>query len=304
MTTLVMVAILFFGIVAYRQAAGERPAERRLPDDHRHRGAARREPGDDGGDGRDAAGEAVLHHRRHRQHDVDVEPRDRRSIVIQFTLDRNIDAAAQDVQAAITQTLRGLPQGILPPSYQKTNPADAPILTLALTSNQVPLSQLDEYARDDHRAAAVDGRRRGAGAGVRRAEVRGARAARSVAARHAQPRARGRRDRDHQPERQSAHRRAQRAAHRAHRAGQRPAAVGGGVPRPDRRLPQRRAGAPRARSAASPTTCRTTRRPAGIGQSRSIVLAIQRQPGTNTVAVARAGQGAARAGASRTFRRR
>src|SRR5471030_2403964 len=67
------------------------------------------------------------------------------SIVIQFTLDRNIDAAAQDVQAAITQTLRGLPQGILPPSYQKTNPADAPILTVALTSNEVPISALDEY---------------------------------------------------------------------------------------------------------------------------------------------------------------
>jgi HAE1 family hydrophobic/amphiphilic exporter-1 len=66
-------------------------------------------------------------------------------IVIQFALDRNIDAAAQDVQAAITQTLRTLPQGILPPSYQKTNPADAPILTLALTSDVVPLSTLDEY---------------------------------------------------------------------------------------------------------------------------------------------------------------
>src|SRR4051794_10036422 len=66
-------------------------------------------------------------------------------IVIQFTLDRNIDAAAQDVQAAITQTLRTLPQGIIPPSYQKTNPADAPILTLALTSDVVPLSTLDEY---------------------------------------------------------------------------------------------------------------------------------------------------------------
>src|SRR5689334_5689058 len=66
-------------------------------------------------------------------------------IVIQFALDRDIDAAAQDVQAAITQTLRTLPQGILPPSYQKTNPADAPILTLALTSDVVPLSTLDEY---------------------------------------------------------------------------------------------------------------------------------------------------------------
>ena len=66
-------------------------------------------------------------------------------IVVQFALDRNIDAAAQDVQAAIAQTLRQLPQGIIPPSYQKTNPADAPILTLALTSEAVTLSQLDEY---------------------------------------------------------------------------------------------------------------------------------------------------------------
>ncbi len=66
-------------------------------------------------------------------------------IVIQFALDRNIDAAAQDVQAAIAQTSRSLPQGIVPPSYQKTNPADAPILTVALTSDQVPLSQLDEF---------------------------------------------------------------------------------------------------------------------------------------------------------------
>jgi hydrophobic/amphiphilic exporter-1 (mainly G- bacteria), HAE1 family len=66
-------------------------------------------------------------------------------IVIQFALDRDIDAAAQDISAAIAQTSRSLPQGIIPPSYQKTNPADAPILTLALTSDQVPLSTLDEF---------------------------------------------------------------------------------------------------------------------------------------------------------------
>jgi hydrophobic/amphiphilic exporter-1 (mainly G- bacteria), HAE1 family len=67
------------------------------------------------------------------------------SITIQFTLDRSIDAAAQDVQAAISQTLRSLPLGILPPSYRKVNPADAPILYFALTSNTMPLSDLDEY---------------------------------------------------------------------------------------------------------------------------------------------------------------
>ena len=67
------------------------------------------------------------------------------SITIQFSLDRSIDAAAQDVQAAISQTLRSLPLGILPPSYRKVNPADQPIIYFALTSKTIPLSQLDEY---------------------------------------------------------------------------------------------------------------------------------------------------------------
>ena len=68
------------------------------------------------------------------------------SITLQFTLDRDIDAAAQDVQAAIAKVLRQLPQGILPPSYQKVNPADAPIIFFALTSPLLPLPTLDEYA--------------------------------------------------------------------------------------------------------------------------------------------------------------
>src|SRR6202171_5225038 len=67
------------------------------------------------------------------------------SITIQFSLDRSIDAAAADVQAAISQTLRSLPLGILPPSYRKGNPADQPILYFTLTSKTMPLSQLDEY---------------------------------------------------------------------------------------------------------------------------------------------------------------
>jgi HAE1 family hydrophobic/amphiphilic exporter-1 len=68
------------------------------------------------------------------------------SITLQFNLSRNIDDAAQDVQAAISKTLRQLPTGMLPPSYQKVNPADSPILYLALTSPTLPLSVLDEYA--------------------------------------------------------------------------------------------------------------------------------------------------------------
>ena len=70
------------------------------------------------------------------------------SITLQFALDRDIDAAAQDVQAAIAKTLRSLPTGIIPPSYQKVNPADSPILFLALTSKLLALSQLDEYAEN------------------------------------------------------------------------------------------------------------------------------------------------------------
>jgi len=68
------------------------------------------------------------------------------SITIQFSLDRDIDAAAQDVQAMIAKTLRQLPDGIIPPSYQKVNPAGQSILLYALTSSLLPLSQLDEYA--------------------------------------------------------------------------------------------------------------------------------------------------------------
>ncbi|OLC07862.1 MAG: acriflavine resistance protein B [Gemmatimonadetes bacterium 13_1_40CM_66_11] len=68
------------------------------------------------------------------------------NITLQFTLSRDIDAAAQDVQAAISKTLRQLPPGMQPPSYNKSNPADSPILYLALTSGTLPLSVLDEYA--------------------------------------------------------------------------------------------------------------------------------------------------------------
>ncbi|HEY7543736.1 MAG TPA: efflux RND transporter permease subunit, partial [Blastocatellia bacterium] len=69
------------------------------------------------------------------------------SIVIQFNLNRNIDAAAQDVQAAISRATRTLPPEMpSPPSYQKVNPADQAILYLALSSPTLPLSAVDEYA--------------------------------------------------------------------------------------------------------------------------------------------------------------
>src|SRR5713226_9369903 len=67
-------------------------------------------------------------------------------ITLQFSLSRDLDAAAQDVQAAITQAAPFLPPGMpTPPTYRKVNPADQPILYLALTSPSLSLWALDEY---------------------------------------------------------------------------------------------------------------------------------------------------------------
>src|SRR5438876_7177673 len=68
-------------------------------------------------------------------------------VTLEFDLSRNLDGAAVDVQAAITQAARLLPAGMpTPPTFTKVNPADQPILYLALTSATVPLWTLDEYA--------------------------------------------------------------------------------------------------------------------------------------------------------------
>ncbi len=68
-------------------------------------------------------------------------------ITLQFNLSRNLDAAAQDVQSMIAKAARDLPQNLpSPPSYQKVNPADQPILYLSLSSPTLRLSDVDEYA--------------------------------------------------------------------------------------------------------------------------------------------------------------
>ncbi|MBF0551308.1 MAG: efflux RND transporter permease subunit [Deltaproteobacteria bacterium] len=67
-------------------------------------------------------------------------------ITLTFNLSRNLDAAALDVQAAIARTANQLPQNMpAPPSYRKVNPADQPILFLALTSDTLPMYTIDEY---------------------------------------------------------------------------------------------------------------------------------------------------------------
>ena len=69
------------------------------------------------------------------------------SIVIQFDLSRNIDAAALDVQSALSVAQKQLPiEMTMPPSFRKVNPADAPVLFLSVTSDTLPLSAVSEYA--------------------------------------------------------------------------------------------------------------------------------------------------------------
>ncbi len=68
-------------------------------------------------------------------------------ITIVFALDRDIDAAAQDVNSAIASAARQLPATMpAPPSFRKVNPADFPVYYLALTSQALPLSTVNEYA--------------------------------------------------------------------------------------------------------------------------------------------------------------
>ncbi|RCJ26786.1 acriflavine resistance protein B [Nostoc minutum NIES-26] len=81
-------------------------------------------------------------------------------ITLQFELNRDIDGAAQDVQAAISKAARQLPTNMpSPPSYRKVNPADQPVLYLSLNSSILPLSTVDKYAETllAQRLSMVDG---------------------------------------------------------------------------------------------------------------------------------------------------
>ncbi|MBS7812487.1 efflux RND transporter permease subunit [Roseococcus pinisoli] len=76
-----------------------------------------------------------------------VSGQDTLQLTLQFQLDRNIDSAAQDVQAAMTRAQRRLPiEMTIPPSYRKVNPADAPVLLLTLSGGDTPLYRLNDIA--------------------------------------------------------------------------------------------------------------------------------------------------------------
>src|ERR1044072_6005030 len=69
------------------------------------------------------------------------------TVVVQFDLDRSIDAAANDIQSAINAASGQLPRDLpSPPTYRKVNPADSPILLLSVTSDALPLTEVDDNA--------------------------------------------------------------------------------------------------------------------------------------------------------------
>ena len=83
----------------------------------------------------------------------------RTRITLQFSLERDIDSAAQDVQTAISQAMRRLPDGVDPPTLRKVNPADFTIIFLAVSAKHLPLQQLHEFAETNiaQRLSTVNG---------------------------------------------------------------------------------------------------------------------------------------------------
>ncbi len=105
-------------------------------------------------------------------------------ITLQFSLALALDVAEQEVQAAINASSNFLPTDLPnPPIYNKVNPADAPILTLALTSQTMPLHKLEDLGRHPDRAEDLAASRRGAGEHQRRPAARRAHPGQSEGAR-------------------------------------------------------------------------------------------------------------------------
>ena len=209
------------------------------------------------------------------------------SITLQFTLDRNIDAAAQDVQAAIAKTLGQLPQGMIPPSYGKVDPSASPILYLALQSPTLPLPRSMSTARPSSPSASPwsPASRRS------RSTARRSTPSASSSTRRRWPSGRSASTRWSAPSRRTT-------------STCRPAFSGARTRRtPCRRTANSPARRPSARSSSRYRNGAPVRLQ-DIGQvmdgvqdskvaswfngDRAIVLAVQRQPGTNTVAVAQA----------------
>src|SRR5438874_1572685 len=146
MTTLVMISIVFFGVMAYRQLPVNDLPNVDFPTIQVSAGLPGANP-----ETMAAAVATPLERQFSTIAGLDsmtsASSLGSTNITLQFNLSRELDAAAQDVQAAIAAAARQLPPNMpAPPSYNKVNPADTPVLYLAITSDNMPLYQLDDYA--------------------------------------------------------------------------------------------------------------------------------------------------------------
>ena len=186
------------------------------------------------------------------------------SVTLQFTLDRPLDAAAQDVQEAIAIVQRRLPSGMpTPPTLRKVNPADQPILNFSLNSPTLPLSVVDDYAETmiSQRISMLNGVAQVNVFGAQKYAVRAQLDPNLLAARGI-----GIEDVEtalakHNVNLPTGTLWGPKQSFTVQASGQLDDRRG--VPPPDRRLPQWRAGAPGTSSAASSTASKTTRWPAG-----------------------------------------
>src|SRR5438874_1901820 len=146
MTTLVMISIVFFGVMAYRQLPVNDLPNVDFPTIQVSAGLPGANP-----ETMAAAVATPLERQFSTIAGLDsmtsASSLGSTNITLQFNLSRELDAAAQDVQAAIAAAARQLPPNMpAPPSYNKVNPADTPVIYLALSSETMPMNQLDEYA--------------------------------------------------------------------------------------------------------------------------------------------------------------
>ena len=208
------------------------------------------------------------------------------SITIQFDLNRNIDGAALDVQTALTVAQRRLPiEMTTPPSFRKVNPGDFPVLFISLISPTLPLSTVNEYAETvlAQQISQLPGVAQVLVYGAQKFAMRVqvdpvAAAARNISL-----------DDIRSVRRQNQFQHARSAPSRA-QAEHHAAGIGrdASAPRTTATSWSPIATARRSswkKSRASSTASRTTRSPAGSTTTRAIVLAVQRQPDANTVAV-------------------
>jgi HAE1 family hydrophobic/amphiphilic exporter-1 len=146
MTTLVMIAIVFFGVMAYRQLPVNDLPNVDFPTIQVNASLPGANP-----ETMAAAVATPLEKQFSTISGLDsmtsASSLGSTNVTLQFNLSRDLDAAAQDVQAAIAAAARQLPPNMpAPPSYSKVNPADTPVIYLALSSDTMPMNQLDEYA--------------------------------------------------------------------------------------------------------------------------------------------------------------